>query len=420
MLEVQRALLPKAQRLLQHFPVLVILGARQVGKSTFSQQLGADWLYLDMENPLDRARVLNDPELFFADHPERLILDEAQAAPELFNILRGVIDRQRQQKGRFILTGSASFDLISQVSQSLAGRVAILEMHPLSQVEYARSSGVSFFDIISQPLDRSSMQALLKLAPAGEPGSEHTRKSLYYGGYPEPLLAQDPDFLQDWYENYFTTYIQRDILALFPQLDLLKYRRVILMLSHISHTIINRSEIARSIETSEKAVRDYLEIIEGTYFWRSLPAHQTPKIKTTTKLPKGHFRDSGLCCHLQGITSPSHLETYPRLGNLFEGYVIEEVIRGLEATSARQLHYEHFRTKSGGEIDLIITGSIGTLPIEVKYGTHTNKRDVRALQQFIDLHDLPLGIVINHAPRPLRISDTIIQVPVHCLNGTPP
>jgi len=412
---VYRALQTKAARLLKNFPVLVVLGARQVGKSTFTQQLGDGWLYLDMENPTDRERVLDDPDLFFTDHPKDVILDEAQAAPELFNILRGVIDRNRAEKGRFILTGSASFELISQVSESLAGRVALLEMHPLSRAELEPDNSSRFLKIISNPLTEESIHELLMLKTDEATGSTHSRKRMLSGGYPEPALSDEPDFTLDWYENYFTTYIQRDILRLFPKLDLLKYRRVIQMLSHISHTIINKSEIARSIEASEKSVRDYLEIIEGTYFWRNLPSFQTPKIKTTTKLSKGHFRDTGLCCYLQGIHSTDQLENYPRLGNLFEGYVIEEIIRGLETTQARQLNYSHFRTKAGGEIDLIVEGSMGLLPIEVKYSTHTKKGEVRAMQNFIDLHDLPLGIVINHCPRPARISENIIQIPVHAL-----
>lgn len=404
----------KGQRLLVNFPALVVLGARQVGKSTFVQQLGPDWLYLDMENPVDAQRVLDNPELFFADHPQHVILDEAQSRPEVFQILRGVIDKDRSRRGRFILTGSASFELISQVSESLAGRVAILELHPLAQNELRETDQSPFFEIFETPLSVDSLDFLLDLKPQ-KLGTAETRHAILEGGYPEPALRADPEFRLDWYENYFRTYIQRDILSLYPRLDLLKYRRVVQMLSHVSHTIINRSEMARSVEASEKSVRDYMEIVEGTYFWRSLPAYRTAKVKTTSKLPKGHFRDTGLCCFLQNVHTVDQLETYPRLGNLFEGFVVEEIIRGVEAVRARQLQYSHFRTKAGGEIDLMLEGSFGCLPVEIKYASNTTQNELRAMQHLMDLHQMPLGVVVNHCPRPSRISENIVQIPVGCL-----
>ena len=405
----------KGKHLLNSFPALVVLGARQVGKSTFVQQLGKDWLYLDLENPIDAQRVLDNPELFFADHPQHVILDEAQSRPEIFQVLRGVIDKDRSNRGRFILTGSASFELITQVSESLAGRVAIMEMHPLAQNELKQEPRSDFFEIFEQPITQATLSNLLSLDREGTQGTKATRQAMLTGGYPEPALGADHEFRLDWYENYYRTYIQRDILSLFPRLDLLKYRRVIQMLSHVSHSIINRSEIARSVEASEKSVRDYMDIVEGTYFWRSLPAFLTSKVKTTSKLPKGHFRDTGLCCFLQNIQTIDQLETYPRLGNLFEGFVVEEIIRGLEAGSARGLQYSHFRTKAGGEIDLILEGSFGCLPIEIKYASNTTANELRAMRNLMELHQLPLGIVVNHCPRPSRISENIVQIPVACL-----
>ena len=404
----------KGERLLKNFPILVVLGARQVGKSTFVQQLGTNWLYLDMENPVDAQRVLDNPELFFADHPKYVILDEAQSRPEVFQVLRGIVDKDRSRRGRFILTGSASFELISQVSESLAGRVAIMEMHPLAQNELKQTARSHFFDIFEKPLSAATLEHLLSLEQKAA-GTALTRQAILEGGYPEPALRGDSEYRLDWYENYFRTYIQRDILSLYPRLDLLKYRRVIQMLSHVSHTIINRSEIARSVEASEKSVRDYMEIVEGTYFWRSLPAFVTPKVRTISKLPKGHFRDAGLCCFLQNIQTADQLETYPRLGNLFEGFVVEEIIRGVEAGRARQLQYSHFRTKAGGEIDLIMEGSFGCLPIEIKYASNTTQNELRAMQNLMELHQLPLGLVLNHSPRASRITENIVQVPVGCL-----
>src|SRR5690606_14396354 len=126
--------------------------------------------------------------------------------------------------------------------------------------------------------------------------------------------------------NYFDTYVNRDIRSLFPKIDILKYQRVIQMLSSLSGTIINKSEVARSVETTEKSIRDYLQIISGTFFWRNLPAYKTSKIKTTISSPKGHYQDSGLLFFLQNISTIEELNIYPKLGNVFESFVVEEVL----------------------------------------------------------------------------------------------
>ncbi|MGI9289441.1 MAG: ATP-binding protein, partial [Pseudomonadales bacterium] len=174
--------------------------------------------------------------------------------------------------------------------------------------------------------------------------------------------------------NYFNTYINRDMRSLFPHIDIIKYQRVMKMLSSISGTIVNKSELARSAESSEKSIRDYLQIISGKFFWRELPAFKASKIKTTTSLPKRHFRDSGLLLFLQNVFTPEELGFYPKLGNVFESFVVEELIRGVQPVATRKVRYYHFRTKAGGEIGLILEGSFGLLPIEIKYQSNTTKK----------------------------------------------
>lgn len=233
--------------------------------------------------------------------------------------------------------------------------------------------------------------------------------------YPQPVLRGDNDFFLDWMENYFSTYINRDMRSLFPRIDILKYQRVIKMLSSISGTILNKSEIARSAETTEKSIRDYLQIISGTFFWRELPAFKTPKIKTTMSLPKGHFRDSGLLLFLQNIFTLQDLEFYPKLGNVFESFVVEEVIRGVQAVNARNVRASHFRTKAGGEIDLILEGSFGLLPVEIKYQTNTTKRQLSSMISFIEKHQIPYGLILNNCDSPSLITENILQIPVGCV-----
>ena len=406
----KRNIADKVKYLLSYFPVVVILGARQSGKSTLAKIIGADWKYFDLENIRDFDRITGDPILFFRENQNHIIIDEVQKSPQLFETLRGVIDQSRQKKGRFILTGSASFELLKNISESLAGRVGIIELSGFKMNEILDQPMSKFYSVFENKITADNLILLKKLKVTKS--IKQIKDILLSGGYPEPALANDTQFHSQWMENYFNTYISRDMRDLFPKIDLIKYRRVVNMLSSLSGTIINKSEVARSAETSEKTIRDYMDIISGTYFWRDLPSFLTPKVKTTIKMPKGYFRDSGLALFLQNIDSLDKLDNYPRLGHIFECFVIEEVIRGLQTTSATKLLFSHYRTRAGQEIDLILEGSFGILPVEIKYSSHTTSKEVKALNDFVKIHNLPYGIVLNNSSEAYMVTENIIQIPL--------
>ena len=398
----KRFLENKINRLLKSFPVVVILGARQCGKSTLSEMVTENWSYFDLENPNH-----------FQENPSKIIIDEAQKSAALFEVLRGVIDQDRNKKGRFILTGSASFELTKNISESLAGRVGIVTLSSFKMSEFLEEPLSPFFHIFDKKVSDQTIKSLKNLTPTKN--VLQIKKYLLKGGYPEPVLNDNIDFHLDWMENYFDTYINRDMRAMYPRIDLIKYRRIVAMLSSLSGTIVNKSDIARSVEVSEKTVRDYMEIISGTFFWRDLKAYTTPKIKTTVKMPKGHYCDSGLALFLQNIHTKEELDIFPGLGRIFESFIVEEIIRGIEYSKARNISFSHFRTKAGGEIDLITEGSFGLIPIEIKHHSNTAKKQITSLINFVDLHQLPLGIVINNAIEPSLITEKIIQIPAGCI-----
>jgi predicted AAA+ superfamily ATPase len=231
------------------------------------------------------------------------------------------------------------------------------------------------------------------------------------GGYPEPVLEQDDRFYDAWMENYIKTYIQRDIRTLFPRLDLIKYQRFVSMLSALSGTIINRSQVGRSLDISEKAVRDYLQIAEGSYIWRNTPSYESSRRKSVVKMPKGNIRDSGLSNYIQGITQREQLLNYPNAGAAFEAFISEEIIKGLQATEVVNWNYSYFRTRNGAEIDMILEGPFGTLPIEIKFGSIIKQRQIQAIKNFVYRNNLPLGIVVNNGDDVQLIADRILQVP---------
>ena len=231
------------------------------------------------------------------------------------------------------------------------------------------------------------------------------------GGYPEPILANNDRFFQAWMENYYDTYIQRDIRSLFPRLNLAKYQRFISMLSSLSGTIINRSQVARSLDVTEKSIRDYLDIAAGSYVWRNIRSYEKSISKSVIKMPKGHFRDSGLGHFIQGIRTRDRLISHPIVGFSFEAFVIEEIIKGVQVLDIPRVAYYYYRTENGSEIDLILEGEFGTLPIEIKLGSTIKQRQLLPLKMFIKNHQLPLGIVINNADHIEMVGDKIIQIP---------
>lgn len=235
------------------------------------------------------------------------------------------------------------------------------------------------------------------------------------GGYPEPLLklAEKNDvYYEAWMSNYQATYINRDIAKLFPKLNKINFRRFLMMLSKLSGTILNKSDLGRALEVTEPTIRHYLKIIEGTFLWRELPSFENSIIKNTVKMPKGHMRDSGLLHHLLRINTIEGLYSDAIVGCSFEGFVIEEILKGIQDAGISNVQPYYYRTRSGAEIDLILEGNFGLLPIEIKHGKTIKRNKLLTLNQFVKDHGLPFGILINQSDVMEWLTPCIVQVPV--------
>lgn len=394
-------------QLLDQFPAVAMIGARQAGKTTLARQLRPGWRYLDLENPNDYALISRDPVLYFEQFDCDIIIDEAQLYPELFNVLRGVIDNKRSQKGRFIITGSSSSELAHHIAESLAGRIATVEIGTLKANEYYNKPLSEFYQLFTTKLDRKNVvkgRAVL----TRDQMNHHWLK----GGYPEPAISNDNFFWQQWMENYYFNYVNRDIARLFPNLNKIKYQQFIRLLSGLSSTIINKSELGRALEMSESSVRGYLKIIEGTFLWRELNSFENKVIKSIVKMPKGYMRDTGLLHYLLNIRTMDDLFHHAGVGYSFESFVIEEIIKGLNALGDTNWQAHYFRTRKGAEVDLVLEGYFGILPIEIKYSSSVSTKQLRSLNDFIEQHQLPFGMVINQSDEVIWLSDKIVQIPV--------
>lgn len=410
MTDITRNLQAEVVELLKLFPVVAILGARQSGKTTLAQMATNNtWSYFDLEKGDDYDFITKDFSFFFKEYPHRVIIDEAQESKQLFRELRSAIDTNRKEKGRFIITGSSSPELSSKLSETLAGRVAILELGTLKMNERFSLPLSNFYKIINTEPKEEQISALMNLKT--ELNYDNVIEHFLSGGYPEPVLSSNKEFYLRWMDNYMRTYVQRDVAKLFPGLNNIDFRRFISILAELSGSIINRAEAARTLSVSETTVRNYLEIAEGTFIWRNLLSYQKSTSKSVTKMSRGYIRDSGLTNNLLKINDRERLLRHPGTGFTFEAFVIEEIINGFKGIGATQFDYYYFRTKNGAEVDLIIDSPLAVIPIEIKLGISIKQNQLYSLTQFINNNNCPYGILLNNGKEIKKLTEKIIQIP---------
>lgn len=343
----------RLQQLAQQFPAVLILGARQVGKTTLARSAFPDLPYCDLEDPATQDLFGADPR-FQLDARARpgLILDEAQRVPPLFAALRGAIDADRQKFGRFIVLGSAQPALVQQVAESLAGRVGILELDPLAYEE---------------------------IASAGAPSSDW--KSLWLtGGFPDAIKAAGRGgSFRDWWEAYLRAYTERDLPMLGLSAEPLLMRRLLTMLAHAQGGLANFSQFAASLGIAQRTVTRYVDILERTFLLRRLPPYFRNIGKRLVKAPKIYLRDTGLLHHLLNIDSLEVLENHPVRGASWETFVLEDLLR------RERIRHPHsqacfWRTAAGAEMDLLIDRGDKLHAIEVKTARASSPHLARLLR----------------------------------------
>jgi len=404
---LSRDLSPTISYLLSNFPVVAVLGSRQVGKSTLLRHTLPDAAFFDLERDADYQRVNDDPALLLQEVDTPIIFDEAQLSPALFRALRVAVDEKRDQSGQFLISGSSSPDLLQQISETLAGRIAILELDPLTWHEVLERPANDILVALANPNTLTQLQS--------NKSKQELLTLCLNGGYPEPVINQgDRRFYRLWMENYLKTYVERDVRALFPQLNLDAYKRFIQMLAFSSGDIINMANFARSLDVSQPTVKKYLEIVEGTFLWRRLPSYQKNMSKRLVKMSKGHLRDTGLINYMLRIQNENDMKAHPQFGQLWEIFVTEQLIRHFK-NNAERVEYFYYRTHNQAEVDLVLETDSILIPIEIKAGSVTTKRQLTSLQQFVEEHDCPYGLVINNGDEVFKLSDSIYQLPAVCL-----
>ncbi len=332
---MKRDLAPQLAEALDHSPAVVLFGPRQSGKTTLALEIARDRtaIYLDLESEQDRAK-LAQPELYLADHLDKLvILDEVHRTPGLFPVLRGLIDRARRagrRAGQYLLLGSATLDLLKQSGETLAGRVAYLELTPFYVLE-----------VRDRPLDQLWLR----------------------GGFPESLLAPDEVQSLRWRQNFIRSYLERDIPQFGPRIAADTLRRFWTMLAHHQGGLLNTAQFARNLGVDTKTAGAYLGLLVDLLLVRRLPPWHANVGKRLVRSSKVYIRDSGITHALLNIPDKETLLAHPVVGPGWEGFVVENLLAGADANV--QAYF--YRSSGGAEIDLLLAWPDGRLwAVEIK------------------------------------------------------
>lgn len=358
---IPRSIGPRFREYLKIFPAVMVWGPRQCGKSTFFANELPHFDHYDLERPADYNLISADPELFLTEHGDRVCIDEAQRYPELFPVMRYIIDKRRQN-GRFVLLGSSGPILLRKLSETLAGRIGILELTPFT---------------------------------VGESSSFCSWATRWWRGGLPPLYDLDTKEQRlTWLQSYLQTLLERELPIMGVRVRATRLLRFWTMLTHVHGQLLNVSMLAKSLELSPTAISNYLDILEGVLLIRRLRPYHVNIRKRLVKSAKVYIRDSGILHRLAGLADESSLETWPNRGNSFEGLVLEELISAA-TNSMTGARFTFYRTQAGAEVDLLVHSGRRIWPIEIKLGIDVRHYDTVSLRHCMEDLKLERGFIIT-------------------------
>ncbi len=348
---ISRSLTPLVEEVARSYPVVAITGPRQAGKTTMAEQTFRHLPYVSLEDPLEQANFEADPKAWLARFPDGAVLDEIQRIPDLPRWLLGVVHRDRRM-GRFVVTGSQQYQVMDRITQSLAGRVARIELMPFSHAELLRA----------------------KLAPV-DPAT-----AIWKGGYP-PLYDR-PVNPGRWLGDYVATYIERDVRNVIAVRDLVRFAAFLRLCATRCGQIVNLSNMASDIGIDAKTAREWLSVLAAGYVVHLLRPYHANLGKRITKHPKLYFLDTGIACRLLAIGSPDDLRGHPFWGALVENWVVVEAIKARRSRGHNVENLFYWRSHDGLEVDLIVERGQIVSPIEIKATTSPAPSHLQGLDRF--------------------------------------
>jgi len=395
----------RLETLFKYFPCVLLTGARQVGKTTLIKELVAADSIVTFDPIEDIRGAKADPDLFLKQMKSPGFLDEVQYVPQVLASLKRFVDEHANDKSLFYLSGSQNLSVLRGAAESMAGRIAVLDLYPLC------------FKEIFQKKEHGILEALLQnneddFSKFGDGSVPPLNRLMWRGGMPG-LLDMPDQLISDFFTRYMRTYIERDVRSIAEISNLNLFSRFVRLLSALSAQEINSNELGRDLGIDRTTAVRWENICEASYQWIKIPSFNKNPIKRISSKSKGYFVDTGLLCYLQGIFSPEILVSHPLYGHIFETFVVMEVVKRINAWHARPNLY-HYRTYSGAEVDLLMEYNGKVFPLEIKIATHPTKKDVKGIISFKETfpnENIATAIVACNTPTPYKLTDDVWAVP---------
>lgn len=383
--------------------VVAITGPRQSGKTTLARRFERQGRsYVTLDDPATLAAARSDPVAFIRDF-DRVIIDEVQRAPGILLAIKRTVDEDKRP-GRFLLTGSADLSTIATVRESLAGRIETIPLLPLSRSELLRRKRTQFITSlfrgeVPQPAEAVSPDKLAQLVASG--------------GYPEALARRTERRRQDWHRAYIESIVERDVPEIASLARPNQIPRLLQFAAQLAGSLVNLSEIGRSVALDHKTTDSYLRVLEQLFLVYRLQPWSRNELSRIVKTPKLHFLDSGLLTTLRGYSAARLRAEHPLLGPLLEGFIFSELLK-LSSVSEERVSLFHFRDRDQNEVDFVLENAQGQIVgIEVKAAASVTRRDFSGLDRLASLAGkrFAQGIVLHDGERPLSFADNLRAVP---------
>ncbi len=403
----RRILTDRLERLFSVFPVVVMTGARQVGKSTLlANTLGQTMDTVVFDPVIDVENARHDPELFLDNRKPPIILDEIQYAPELIPAIKRRIDKDRQP-GQYVLTGSQQWGVLRSVAESLAGRTVFLDLEGFNLSEAADAgSGCWLPGWIADPKD------FFHSALGRMDRKTTTYEQLWRGFLPEAQFIPI-DTIPDFHAAYQRTYIERDVRLLADISDWQLFGRFLRLAAALTAQEINFSQLGRELGLTPQTAKRWLNILQATFQWYEVPAFSGNALKKVSNKPKGYIADTGLACATQAISTPQTIGGHPLWGALFETACVAEIRKQCSFMAPKPQIY-HWRAYGGAEVDIILEYNGRLYPVEIKASSRPTKRDCSGLHAFRKRHpglDIASGLVLAPIEQGLQLSEHDYALP---------